>query len=553
MKERKNIDRLFQEKFKDFEAMPPEDAWANIEAKLDGKKKKRIIPFWWKLSGVAAVLLLGFLVSKSFFDDGIKNDNPIVNENNTLKKEGSNTLDSNKKASQNNSVVENKNAVADQDNTNAAEGKSLESNTGAKEKGLETIKNKGALKPSADAVATTSNEAKNNVSPEEKRNRRIIHSSKSAVAERKSSHHPLKNKSNGEQHQANPGESVLGKPQNQLAQNQRNAAQENQNTNKAEKGLAQDNTAKNNKEIQNTDDKKNINLDALKGDINSKVATKETDKKVNDTTSKTSVAKNELEELLNEKESKLKKESKLNRWQLASNVAPVFLGSVSNGSPLDPSLSKNAKSYNTSVGYGIGVGYAVNKKISIRTGLNKVSLSYNTNDISFFTGIQSKTLTNVQPTAESAMIHVESNTANANTSLSPEEGLLPFGTSISHKNSGYLRQEMGYIEMPVEMTYNLLDRKFGVKLIGGFSTFFLQDNSIMIVSEGHDTTLGEANNLNDVHFSTNFGLGMKYNFMKSFEFNVEPTFKYQLNTYNSNAGNFKPYIFGIYSGISYKF
>ena len=55
------------------------------------------------------------------------------------------------------------------------------------------------------------------------------------------------------------------------------------------------------------------------------------------------------------------------------------------------------------------------------------------------------------------------------------------------------------------------------------------------------------------YFSTNFGIGLKYGFMKSFEFNVEPTFKYQLNTFSSDAGNFKPYLFGIYSGISYKF
>ena len=33
----------------------------NIEAKLTEKKKRRVIPFWWKLSGVAAILLFGIL------------------------------------------------------------------------------------------------------------------------------------------------------------------------------------------------------------------------------------------------------------------------------------------------------------------------------------------------------------------------------------------------------------------------------------------------------------------------------------------------------------
>ena len=62
MNERKNIERIFQEKFKDFEVNPAEEVWGNIEKKLDEKKRRRIIPFWWKLSGVAALFLIGFFV-----------------------------------------------------------------------------------------------------------------------------------------------------------------------------------------------------------------------------------------------------------------------------------------------------------------------------------------------------------------------------------------------------------------------------------------------------------------------------------------------------------
>jgi hypothetical protein len=30
-------------------------------------------------------------------------------------------------------------------------------------------------------------------------------------------------------------------------------------------------------------------------------------------------------------------------------------------------------------------------------------------------------------------------------------------------------------------------------------------------------------------------------------------FKYQINTFNQNSGNFKPYFIGLYSGISFSF
>ena len=65
--------------------------------------------------------------------------------------------------------------------------------------------------------------------------------------------------------------------------------------------------------------------------------------------------------------------------------------------------------------------------------------------------------------------------------------------------------------------------------------------------------LGEANNLNPIHFSSNFGLGFRYQFVKSFQVNFEPMVKYQMNTFSNDVGNFKPYFLGLYSGISYRF
>ena len=41
MKENKNIERLFQEKFKDFEVLPPEDSWNIIASRIENKKKKK--------------------------------------------------------------------------------------------------------------------------------------------------------------------------------------------------------------------------------------------------------------------------------------------------------------------------------------------------------------------------------------------------------------------------------------------------------------------------------------------------------------------------------
>jgi len=112
---------------------------------------------------------------------------------------------------------------------------------------------------------------------------------------------------------------------------------------------------------------------------------------------------------------------------------------------------------------------------------------------------------------------------------------------------------MSYIEVPLELSYALVNKRFGVDIIAGMSTLFLNQNEVTMLSDGLKTDLGEANNLNKTHFSSNIGLGIKYRLFKSIQANFEPKFKYQINTFSKNDGDFKPYFFGLYTGLSYTF
>ena len=99
----------------------------------------------------------------------------------------------------------------------------------------------------------------------------------------------------------------------------------------------------------------------------------------------------------------------------------------------------------------------------------------------------------------------------------------------------------------------MIFKKIGISLIGGISTLFLDENKVSLISSETNLKLGEANNLNAMHFSSNIGLGFKYNFVKSFQLNFEPMVKYQLNTFSNNSATTKPVLIGLYSGISYRF
>lgn len=114
-------------------------------------------------------------------------------------------------------------------------------------------------------------------------------------------------------------------------------------------------------------------------------------------------------------------------------------------------------------------------------------------------------------------------------------------------------QEFGYLEVPMELNFNLLDRKLGVNLVGGISSLFLVNNSVTLESAGSSTEMGEANNLNDVNFSTNLGLGINYKISEKMKVHLEPVFKYQLNMFSDVEGSFQPYTLGVYTGMSFKF
>ena len=60
MKQKKNIDQLFNERFENHQSIPPSHVWDKIQARLEKDKKDRVIAIWWRTAGVAASLALIF-------------------------------------------------------------------------------------------------------------------------------------------------------------------------------------------------------------------------------------------------------------------------------------------------------------------------------------------------------------------------------------------------------------------------------------------------------------------------------------------------------------
>jgi len=537
MNTKKNIDKLFQEQFNNHEVLPPDIVWDTIAEKLKEKKKRRVIPFWLRYTGVAALLAIGLGLYNYQFNDTINtpSSNSIVNgsENSSKQK---NDLENN--------AVSNPYELdhSKEKNTNSSEKglkNDLQINSSDKKKYI--IESSNISNVSNNSIATSEDskyakDTKQKTSYKQKTNKEYIvnsnnNSDNNAIAKNKTdviTDFAVKKLESNEKIISSDKESVIKKNEDAIA---------NYTTNNG--GKTSNTIAENNK----TTDKNSV-IEKTINDLNKM-----------DSTKVALVEPNALEELLKEKEKEItKKEPKLNRWQLTPNVAPIYFSSTSNGSPLDAQLSNNTKDYATNYSYGLGVNYALSKKVKLRSGVNVFSVGYATNGIAFEQTAKASRMENITPNAQGALIQIQPVGAVATTVYS-RSAAAQNQTVLVNTNmfDGSLNQQLGYFELPLELSYKIIDKKIGLEFIGGMSTLLLNQNEVSLVSDAVNMKIGEANNLNSIHFSGNIGLGLKYSFWKKLDARVEPVFKYQFNTFTNDVGNFRPYIFGVYSGLSYTF
>ncbi len=495
----KNLDHLFQEKLKSFEDVPDEKVWKSIEASLDKKKKnQKFIPIWWRLAGVAAALAILLYVINPF----------------------GNTTDSN--------II-----ITDVENTNTP---NIDVKTSTDKDLVPTDQNNGEQVVSTDDIIDLE---ENNKSDATKNPPYVVND---AVSESLSTKPTQKNS------QIAAIDNSKEDVDNSL--NNRNLKSFDLPSNIKKEAIAiVDEIDTPEKNVDNINLKNEEAVQSILNETNTKETVAQIEEKKKDFEND-ALKKSLFDEIKEANEEEVVTENNLNKWSIGPSIAPVYFNSIGNGSPIHSDFASNSKSGNVNLSFGVNVSYDISKKLSLRSGIHKVDYGYNTNDIAFLSTLNSfNNISNIDYTKSSRNIIVESNL------------IKPSAFDIASKETpaanasldGSMLQQFGYIEMPLEITYSLINKKVGVNLIGGISSMFLVDNNIILESDGLSTEIGEANNINSVNFSTNIGFGINYKLTSKAQFNIEPMFKYHLNTFSETSGNFQPYSIGIYSGIKFKF
>ena len=475
MDEKKHIDRLFQEKLKDFEVFPDAEVWKNIEKQLVKKKKRRVVPLWLRLGSAAAVLLL--LISGGIW--------MFNSEKPTIELPDTNSIITD---------VDDQNEKDKLENSNELNLQKQQQNAAKRDEEIVIIPNSGRK----NSVLKSTTEKNYAVAESSTKRRSLDEISNDKI---------LKEANNTSQLENEEKKSVKEKL------NDMNSI-ENTNTTLASNSGEED--------IQKNQGKKDMNETLKENENNVALLEQNTDDK---------------------------------KWSVGSTIAPVYFNTLSKGSPIHSSLSNNEKNSKPSLSYGIKVNYKINDRLSLQSGVNSLDLAYQTEDVrALVTSTNSLTNeTNINTNVEGVKIITSSASFSDFNSEVQAQGLAANGQGTLNNLSGDLNQSLSYVEIPMEAKYALLQKKIGVNIIGGVSTYFLYRNTVDIQNNNGSVTLGEASNLNDVNFSGNIGLDLDYKINKKLYINVSPMFKYQLNTFSKNDGDFKPYFLGVYTGLNFRF
>lgn len=492
-REQKHIDRIFQEKFKDFEASPSPNLWSKIEAKLDQKQPKKGVPLWWKVSGIAASFVLFFSGWVFYQNPSTSLDNTVVNEYNF---EGQPFIEDNQVIS-NQSLK--KNIIGEEnDELTTSENSKLISTTTSPQRA--PLKNPNLAAPSI-APRTSKKPSNNN----------------SGIAFTKHVDEAIGFKNNAVN---NPFSSFLTEVTfNKVVASFKKNLEENPIT--FDKNMVTDLTTIDNKNNLHSEHQVKEMLEE-----NNLLAELEMSAEIAEQQNQNLVNKQDL------------------LWTLKPQFSPVFNLASNSGSSVDPMLGNNSSEGNTSLSYGMLVTYKLANNLRLRSGVHQVHMSYTTNDVVFAPSVAG----------------VASNQINFNESSNGFNVFneIIYDANVTNPNArtfaskGDLQQQLGFIEVPLEVEWQLLEGKFGIYATGGASTLFLHQNSVGFQNETGILTIGENAAANTTSFSGNLGFGIEYQLSKRFNLNLEPSFRYQFNTFTNQTGGFNPYFFAIYSGINVK-
>ena len=253
-------------------------------------------------------------------------------------------------------------------------------------------------------------------------------------------------------------------------------------------------------------------------------------------------------------------------WSVGAQVSPEYNGAQSSHSQAYASNMLKTKANTVDLAGGVSVEYKKGKRWSLQSGIyysgmgqtsgnSSNGLSYANDGANYLNNTTVKVdATNNRYSMNSNAGVVELNSIPAGMVLGASLDDKTYFSSAVVVSQNTFIQDFDYLEVPIYLRYNLIDSRFGISMMGGLSSNILVGNRLYLDSSLGKSLVGRTKDLETFNYAGMLGLGFKYGLTNRLSLNVEPRLKYFLNSLSSNSSvTYKPYTFGVFTGLSYDF
>lgn len=257
---------------------------------------------------------------------------------------------------------------------------------------------------------------------------------------------------------------------------------------------------------------------------------------------------------------------KIDHWDIGGQMAPLYsyrnVSEVNTPGVSKASINQLEKAMIT-YSSGVAVGYNASSRLTIQTGIYYMKMGQEMNDLSEFSSSSVKASFLGQNSANYGVTNSTGHIVSTSKEMYYDLNVINSDNKYAvgkvayqpiSRESKNVQQTFEFLEVPFLAKYKIIDRKFGVHLLGGLSTHVLVNNKAIITNSDNTQTEGKTENVQTFNYSSSVGFGMVYGLRKNLTFSVEPIFKYYLNSFNTtNDIKLHPFAFGLYSGFFFKF
>lgn len=268
----------------------------------------------------------------------------------------------------------------------------------------------------------------------------------------------------------------------------------------------------------------------------------------------------------------------VNGWIVGAHLSPGYSSqSVNHDEQYAQKMTYSGGNGGGNVGGGLSVQYKTGKRLRVESGIyysqngqsSNNSLRglfrYDLSSSDYYAGPEN--VNNVEP-GFSNIVQLDNDGIAMNSTAgvikmrsTPKGAIVATNAELSNtkyantlNTDGEFSQVFEFVEIPFYVRYSVLDKRFGIEVMGGLNAGLVVGNRAYINNNYGKQNIGSTADISTVNLSGTVGVGMNYLLGKHLSLAVEPRFNYYLNSINFNPEvNFRPYRIGVFTGFYYEF